>query len=266
MNPYRAFFYCVTTMNSTDEQMQLAFLMKEALLTAYDPEAIILFGSLGRGDGDEFSDVDLFVVIETDRNVEELEKEMAEYLNYISKDKHIIVRTPKDFCRQEDIPGTLVYSAVREGKILFDNKTWRKSNRPRDSYEIRKKEIINDDYIQSAREFLDQAETWLKKGNLFRFRDSIRFALARAIKAIFAKNDLQPPRELNPVILLSEAKKLEPDLARHTGLIDDLESYVPGYTDSLELEKGAEILKKVISLVSNIVQLSRSCFPNDMQP
>jgi len=38
----------------TAEQMRLAMALKEALLDAYDPEAIILFGSLGRGDADEF--------------------------------------------------------------------------------------------------------------------------------------------------------------------------------------------------------------------
>jgi predicted nucleotidyltransferase len=42
-------------MSATAEQMRMALDLKEAILKAYDPEAIILFGSLGRGDGDEFS-------------------------------------------------------------------------------------------------------------------------------------------------------------------------------------------------------------------
>jgi len=50
----------------TAEQMRLAMALKEALLDAYDPEAMILFGSLGRGDADDFSDVDLLIVMETD--------------------------------------------------------------------------------------------------------------------------------------------------------------------------------------------------------
>ena len=38
--------------------------LKDALLDDYDPEAVILFGSFAKGDADEFSDVDLLVVIE----------------------------------------------------------------------------------------------------------------------------------------------------------------------------------------------------------
>jgi len=248
-------------MNSIDIQMIIALSMKEALLVAYDLEAIILFGSLGRGDGDEFSDVDLLVVMETDRNTEELGREMAEYLNPISEDKHIIVRTLRDFCRQEDVPGTLVNSAAIEGRVLFDNKTWRESNRPPDSYESRKREIINKDYIQSARDFLDQGEIWLQKGNLFRFRDSIRFAMVRAIKGLFVKHDLHPPRELDLNHLWLKANELEPELARYSELIDDLESYVPGYTNTIELQKGADMLKLVLSVVNYIVHLSHPCSP-----
>jgi predicted nucleotidyltransferase len=54
------------------QQMAKAVEWKEALLDAYDPEVVILFGSLGRGDGDEFSDVDFLVVIKTDRDTKTL--------------------------------------------------------------------------------------------------------------------------------------------------------------------------------------------------
>jgi predicted nucleotidyltransferase len=242
-------------MDSIDKQMRTAFLMKEALLTAYDPEAIILFGSIGRGDGDEFSDVDLLVVIETDRNTEELGHEMTQYLDSISEEKHIIVRTPREFCRQVDIPGTLVYSTVQEGKILFDNETWRENNRSREPYESRKREIIKKDYVQSSREFLDQAETWLKKGNLFRFRDSIRFALARAIKGLFVKHNLHPPREIDLNLLLIQASELEHDLSRQRGLIKDLQDYFPNKANDQELKRGDHMLKRVIKGVDEITSI-----------
>ena len=251
-------------MNSTDEQMQIAFLMKEALLTTYDPEAIILFGSLGRGDGDEFSDVDLLVVIETDRNTEELGHEMAEYLDSISVEKHIIVRTPRDFCRQEDIPGTLVNSAAIEGKVLFDNKVWREINLSPESYESRKREVIKKDYVQSSREFLDQAETWLENESLFRFRDSIRFAMVRAIKSLFVKHDLHPPRELDLNHLLIKANELEPDLAKQKGLIQELQDYFPNKTTDQELKRGDKLLKMVSCVVNAIIQLGYPCSPNEV--
>ena len=36
-------------------------------LKGYDPEKVILFGSATRGDTDEYSDIDLIVIKETDR-------------------------------------------------------------------------------------------------------------------------------------------------------------------------------------------------------
>ena len=78
-----------------EKQIRLAMALKEALLDAYDPEAIILFGSLGRGDADEFSDIDLLLVMETDRDAKELSEEMTEYLSPLSEDKHIFGQITK---------------------------------------------------------------------------------------------------------------------------------------------------------------------------
>jgi len=78
-------------MGDTTEQMKIAIALKDAILDAYDPEAIILFGSLGRGDADEFSDVDLLIVMEADRGVKELSEEMAEFLDRVTRDKHTLV-------------------------------------------------------------------------------------------------------------------------------------------------------------------------------
>ena len=64
--------------------------LKDALLDDYDPEAVILFGSLARGDADEFSDVDLLVVMETERDVKAFGEEMARHLDHLTTEKHII--------------------------------------------------------------------------------------------------------------------------------------------------------------------------------
>ena len=235
-------------------QMKLAAELKDALLDAYDPEAIILFGSLGRGDADEFSDVDLLIVMETDRDVKELGEEMTKYLNHLSEDKHIIVRTAEDFCRHMDIPGTLVFSARREGRILYEKAGWCTKHLPPDSYALRKQEVLRPEYAESAHDFLAQAHSACQNGNLFRCRDSLRFAAARAIKGLFVKHDIHPPRETDLEELLEKVKQMQPELTRHTSFIDDLNTYYPGKADSMERRKCHDLLERTSKFVDEILE------------
>ena len=240
-------------MRPTADQMRLAVDLKEALLAAYDPEAVILFGSLGRGDADEFSDVDLLVIIETDRDPSDLGKEMAEHLDPLAKDKHILVRTPQDFCGQRDIPGTIPFSVARDGQVLFDKKGWRRRHLPVDSYETRKREVIRREYIRSASDFLNQAELALQGGNYFRCRDFARFAAVRAIKGVFVKHNMDPPRETDLVELLSRAEEVEPDLSQSIGFVRELNGYCPNQGDTLEKRRSRRMLERTARFVRGII-------------
>jgi predicted nucleotidyltransferase len=240
-------------LSTTAEQMERAVDLKEALLEAYDPEAIILFGSLGRGDGDEFSDVDLLVAIETDRDIKDLGEEMTRYLDSLVRDKHIIVRTPKEFCRQRDIPGTLVFSAIKEGKVLFEKAGWENRCGPIDSYETRKREVIEQDYGRSARDFQAQAESSLERGNLFRCRDFARFSAVRALKGIFVKRDLHPPRETDLVALLEKACAVEPSLEVYAPFLRELNDYCPDGTDTLEIQRCRSMVERTAAFVKEVM-------------
>jgi predicted nucleotidyltransferase len=242
-------------MPAREELMGLAAALREALLDAYEIEAIILFGSLGRGDADEFSDVDLLLVVETDRDAAELGKEMAGYLDALTKDKHVIVKTPQEFCRQKDIPGTLVFSAEKDGRILFDKRGWRSRHRPTDSYEVRKREVIDREYLRSAFDFLGQARLSLERGSFYRCRDFARFAAARAIKGLFVKHDIHPPRGTDLVDLQNEAKDLEPDLLRFAGFIKELNRYCPGERDPAESRRSGRMVKRTTMFVRGIVPM-----------
>jgi predicted nucleotidyltransferase len=235
------------------EQMRIALDLKEALLKAYDPEAIILFGSLGRGDGDELSDVDLLVVVETDRDIKDLGEEMTRHLDPLARDKHVIVRTPREFCRQMDIPGTLVFSAVREGKVLFEKAGWQDHCGSIDPYETRKREVIEKDYGRSARDFLAQAELSLEKGNLFRCRDFARFSAARALKGIFVKRDIHPPRETDLVALLDKTRALEPSLGVYDPFLRELNDYCPGGADNLEIQRCRSLVERTTVFVKEVM-------------
>jgi predicted nucleotidyltransferase/HEPN domain-containing protein len=246
-------------MPATEELMGLTEALREALLEAYEIEAIILFGSLGRGDVDEFSDVDLLLVVETDRDTAVLRKEMAGYLGALTKDKrmigHIIVKTPEEFCRQKDIPGTLVFSAEKDGRTLFDKRDWRRLHMPIDSYEKRKWEVIDREYLRSAFDFLARAQSCLQSGSFYGCRDFTRFAAARAIKGLFVKHDIHPPRGTDLVDLLNEAKELEPDLLKCTKFIKELNRYCPGKADAAESRRSAMMVDRTAMFVRGIVPI-----------
>ncbi len=231
----------------------MALNLQEAILKAYDPEAIILFGSLGRGDGDEFSDVDLLVVIETDRDIKDLGEEMTRYLDSFVREKHVIVRTPMEFCRQMDIPGTLVFSVVNEGKVLFEKAGWQDRCGPIDPYETRKQEVIEQDYGRSARDFQAQAELSLEKGNLFRCRDFARFSAARALKALFVRNDIHPPRETDLAGILEKVRALEPSLGVYDPLLRELNDYCPGGVDTLEMKRCRSMVERTAAFVEEVM-------------
>jgi predicted nucleotidyltransferase/HEPN domain-containing protein len=246
-------------MPATAELKGLAETLGEALLEAYEIEAVILFGSLGRGDADEFSDVDLLMVVETDRDTAVLGKEMAGYLGALMKDKrmigHIIVKTPQEFCRQKDIPGTIVFSAEKDGRTLFDKRGWRSLYMPIDSYEKRKREVIDREYLQSSFDFLARAQSCLQSSSYYGCRDFARFAAARAIKGLFVKHDIHPPRGTDLVALLNEAKELEPDLLKRAEFIRELNRYCPGKADGTENRRSGRMVDRTAMFVREIVTI-----------
>lgn len=89
-----------------------------ALIDAAHPERIILFGSYGRGEAREDSDLDLLVI---EREVPDKAKEMIRLRRVLRP-----LRIPVDVlvvsvAEVEDIghiPGTPIYWALREGRTL----------------------------------------------------------------------------------------------------------------------------------------------------
>jgi predicted nucleotidyltransferase len=242
-------------MAQPEELMDVANRLTEALSEAYEIEAIILFGSLGRGDADEFSDVDLLVVIETDQDTVALGKELAGYLDPVAKDKHIIVKTPEEFCRQEDIPGTLPFSAAGEGRFLLDKEGWRRRHVPLCSRDERKQEVVDQEYLRLAFDFLARARSSSQRGSFYRCRDFSKFAAARAMKGLFVKHDLHPPRGVDLIELLDRAKELEPDLAEWADFLGELNSYCPDPGDLNESRRSGAFVERTGAFVREMAAI-----------
>lgn len=93
--------------------------MVARIVTRFDPDQIILFGSHARGTAGPGSDVDLLVVMP----VEGSSREQATEIDLALCDRELpldlIVVTPEQFQRDRHRIGTIVEPAIREGRVLY---------------------------------------------------------------------------------------------------------------------------------------------------
>jgi predicted nucleotidyltransferase len=91
----------------------------QTLIEVARPERIILFGSHARGEASEDSDLD-FLVIEA--HVEDRAKEMVRLrraLRPLRTPVDVLVYSTEDVARWGDQPGSALYWALREGKVVY---------------------------------------------------------------------------------------------------------------------------------------------------
>ncbi|MBL8426066.1 MAG: nucleotidyltransferase domain-containing protein [Dechloromonas sp.] len=91
-----------------------------AAAAASSPSRVVLFGSYARGTADEGSDLDLLVV------QKEVPDRAAEYLRLrraigaVGTGVDVVVCSEQEAARRARVPGTLVYWAMKEGRVLHD--------------------------------------------------------------------------------------------------------------------------------------------------
>lgn len=93
--------------------------MVQRIVQHCDPDQIILFGSQARGTAHADSDVDLLVVMPVEGSKRAKQVELRCVLHDICVPKDIIVVRPEELERRRNIVGTVVWPAVREGKVLY---------------------------------------------------------------------------------------------------------------------------------------------------
>ncbi len=77
----------------------------ERVVVAAQPSRVILFGSYGRGEADEGSDLDLMIVLPT--------------VGSLGVGVDLLVYSDAEFERRSQVPGTVLYWARKEGQQLY---------------------------------------------------------------------------------------------------------------------------------------------------
>ena len=93
-----------------------------AVAVAYAPSKVIVFGSYGRGDADEGSDLDLLVV---EHEIPDRLEEYSRIRGAIGRvapgvGVDVLVCDSKEFERRSQVPSTVFYWASKEGRVLYD--------------------------------------------------------------------------------------------------------------------------------------------------
>ena len=93
--------------------------MVKIIVDGWNPQQIILFGSRARGDHDERSDVDLFVVLDEAHDRRELGRRISDELDCTGIARDVIISTPSDIVRQATVVGTVERAALIDGRTLY---------------------------------------------------------------------------------------------------------------------------------------------------
>ena len=94
--------------------------MVERIVKGFNPLRVILFGSWARGTANQWSDVDLLVVFPAVEDKREMAINIRHSLDGLSVCKDILVSTPDEISGRGQIVGTVLHSALCEGKVLYD--------------------------------------------------------------------------------------------------------------------------------------------------
>lgn len=91
------------------------------VVAAAHPSKVIMFGSYARNEAKEDSDLDLMVI---EPHVENAGEEMVRLRNavgHIGIGVDVLVYSDEEATRRSAIPGTLLYWAHKEGRVLYES-------------------------------------------------------------------------------------------------------------------------------------------------
>jgi len=92
----------------------------DKIVKQFNPNKIILFGSHARGTATADSDVDLLIILPVQGSKRKKTIEIGVALNGMGISKDIFVATPEELERYKNLIGTIIYPALREGKVLYE--------------------------------------------------------------------------------------------------------------------------------------------------
>jgi uncharacterized protein len=92
----------------------------DRIVSKFQPEKIILFGSWARGEAEQESDLDLLVVLPKVEHKRKAAIEVLKALNGLPISKDVIVTTPQELEERGKVIGDILRPALEEGKVVYE--------------------------------------------------------------------------------------------------------------------------------------------------
>jgi predicted nucleotidyltransferase len=92
----------------------------DRIVSKFQPEKIILFGSWARGEAEQESDLDLLVVLPKVEHKRKAAIEVLKALNGLPISKDVIVTTPQELEERGKVIGDILRPALKEGKVVYE--------------------------------------------------------------------------------------------------------------------------------------------------
>lgn len=86
----------------------------------YNPEKIILYGSFGRGDYDEYSDIDMLIIKKTGKRFLDRIGEVLNLCDY-TRAFEPLVYTPEEISVMRK-SNSFIRNVLKEGKVVYESK------------------------------------------------------------------------------------------------------------------------------------------------
>jgi len=93
----------------------------DSIESNYQPEKIILFGSLAEGRATEGSDIDLIVIKDTDKDPWSRSEEVDRYIRH-AVPVDVLVYTPREIEARLGINDFFVREFLEKGKVLYERR------------------------------------------------------------------------------------------------------------------------------------------------
>ncbi len=90
------------------------------IVAATGPSRVILFGSYGRDDADEDSDLDIMVIQPRESNRGEEMVRLRQLIGPVGTGVDVLVYSEAEYERRSRVAGTLLYWARKEGRTLYE--------------------------------------------------------------------------------------------------------------------------------------------------
>lgn len=97
----------------------------DRLVDAIEPRAVVLFGSVARGDDGPHSDIDLVAIVDDGRHQHELATAALRAVAGLPPEVDVVVVTQHSVESHRDVAGTIIRPALREGRVVY-----RRGHRP----------------------------------------------------------------------------------------------------------------------------------------